>query len=175
MAAALILALLLQAPAQAPAYPPTNTKKDLYGKDLRGKAAPKLEVERWLTGVAPELKGKILILDFWATWCPPCRETIPELNSIAKKFAKDVVVVGISKEDPAVVQAFMKKTPFSYHLAIDTKGRTSEQVGVKGIPHVLIVTPDGIVRWQGFPLDDAEPLKESTVAAIVAASKASAK
>ncbi|RYG29928.1 redoxin domain-containing protein, partial [bacterium] len=87
--------------------------------------------------------------------------------------AKDVVVIGISKEEPSVVQAFMKKTKFAYNLAIDTQGRTSEAIGVKGIPHVLVVTPDNIVRWQGFPLDDAEPLKEATIAQIVAASKAS--
>ncbi|RYG33875.1 TlpA family protein disulfide reductase, partial [bacterium] len=93
MPAALLLALALQTPAAKPAdYPSLTTKKELYAKvDLRGKAAPKLEAEKWLTGDAPDLKGKILILDFWATWCPPCRETIPELNAIAKKFAKDVV------------------------------------------------------------------------------------
>lgn len=122
-------------------------------------------------GSAPDWKGKILVLDFWATWCPPCRATIPELNGIAKKFSKDVVVIGISEEKPDVVQAFMKKTEMDYHVAIDTQGRTTKTVGVRGIPHVLVVTPDGIVRWQGFPLDDKEPMSEAVIERIIKASR----
>ena len=170
-----LLALLVTAAhAQGPraAYPSVKTKKTLYAKtDLRGKAAPKLFTEQWLTGKAPDTKGKVLVLDFWATWCGPCRATIPELNGIAKKFAKDIVVVGLSKEKPEVVREFMKTTKMEYNVAIDTQGRTDKVVGVQGIPHVLVVTPDGIVRWQGFPLDDAEPLTEATLAKIVAVYK----
>lgn len=167
----LLLAILTLQGASAE-YPSTTTKKTLYAKhDLRGKAAPKLVVERWLSGKAPETKGKVVVLDFWATWCPPCRETIPELNGIAKKFATDVVVIGISKEKPEVVQSFMKGTKMNYPVAIDTKGRMSDAIGVEGIPHVLVVSPDGVVRWQGFPLDGTERLTEETIAKIVKASK----
>ncbi|CAN5724737.1 hypothetical protein BH11ARM2_BH11ARM2_22700 [soil metagenome] len=173
MPASLLLALILQGQAaRALDYPSTTTKKELYAaQDLRGKAAPKLQVEKWLTGAAPDWKGKILVLDFWATWCPPCRATIPELNGIAKKFSKDVVVIGISEEKPDVVQAFMKKTEMDYHVAIDTQGRTTKTVGVRGIPHVLVVTPDGIVRWQGFPLDDKEPMSKAVIERIIKASR----
>lgn len=168
MSAVLLAALVLQGGG----YPSTTTKKELYAThDLRGKAAPKLVAQKWLNGAAPNWEGKVLVIDFWATWCPPCRETIPELNGIAKKFAKDVVVVGISDEEPGVLQAFMKKTKMDYAVATDAKGTTKGVVGVRGIPHVLVVSPDGIVRWQGFPLDDTEPLTEATIAQIVKASK----
>lgn len=153
-------------------WPVANTTKTLYAKrDLRGKPAPALVAQKWLTGAAPSTKGKVLLVDFWATWCPPCRETIPELNALAAKFKDDLVVIGISKEKPETVQSFMKGTPMRYHVGIDQAGSMDKAVGVEGIPHVLLVSPDGIVRWQGFPLDDADPLTEKTVAQVIAASK----
>lgn len=174
MRAILLLAsLLLLGHNPAPEYPSITTKKTLYAKsDLRGKAAPKIVADQWLTGKPPLTRGKVVILDFWATWCPPCRATIPELNALAAKFKDDVVVIGISKEKPEVVQAFMKGTKMDYNVGIDTQDRTGKVVGVEGIPHVLVISPDGIVRWQGFPLDETERLTEATIAQIVAASKA---
>src|SRR5690606_7582858 len=64
---------------------PEPVEKKLYADDFRGRKAPQLEVERWLTP-EPETKGKVVLIDFWATWCPPCREAIPELNEFQKKF-----------------------------------------------------------------------------------------
>lgn len=157
-----------------PDYPPIVTKKKLYAKnDLRGKKAPELVVERWLNGMEPSLKDKIVFVDFWATWCPPCRELIPEVNAFHAKYGKDVAFIGLSKEDPKVVEEFMAKTKMNYPIAIDTKGRTSEVLGVEGIPHVMVVTPDGIVRWQGFPGSAEDPMNEKVLVRIIDAWKAS--
>lgn len=174
MLAALLLHSLLL--TSDPGYPSISTKKELYASsDLRGKAAPKLTVQQWLTGAAPNTKGKTVIVDFWATWCPPCREAIKDMNAYAAKFSKDVVVIGISNEKPDVVSTFMKSTKMNYNVAIDTAETTGHLVGVKGIPHVLVISPDGIVRWQGFPLDAKYPLTEETIEQIVSASKATPK
>lgn len=157
---------------QKPQYPPVVTAKTLYAKvDLRGKPAPTLEAEQWLTGKAPVTKGKVLVVDFWATWCGPCRDLIPEMNDWSKKYAKDVVFVGISAEKPDVVQKFMKETKMNYHIGIDTKSKMNKALGVAGIPHVMIVSPDGIVRWQGFPGSSEDPLTEKVLEQIIAASK----
>ncbi len=157
----------------APDWPSTKIEKKLYAKnDFRGKTAPKIVTEQWLTGKEPITKDKVVIVDFWATWCPPCRATIPDLNKIAEKFKDDVVVIGISGEKPEVVQEFMKKTEMKYNVGIDTKGKNSGELGVEGIPHVMVISADHIVRWQGFPLDDKDPLTEDVVAKIVTASKA---
>ncbi len=174
----LLIALALTAIAFGQAkqtdWPSYNTTKTLYAKhDIRGKQAPKIVAEQWLTGKEPVTKDKVIIVDFWATWCPPCRATIPDLNKLAAKFKNDVVVIGISDESPDVVQAFMKKTEMAYNVGIDTKSTTSAVIGVQGIPHVLVISPDGIVRWQGFPLDDKDPLTADVVAKIIAASKSS--
>ncbi|MCP3918584.1 MAG: TlpA family protein disulfide reductase [bacterium] len=151
---------------------PAYVKKPLYaGKDLRGKQAPELQVEKWLTD-APDTEGKTVLIDFWATWCPPCREAIPHLNDFQKKFADDLVVIGISAEQPATVERFMKKTEMQYAQAIDTKARTKDAVDVQGIPHVLLISSDGIVRWQGFPESEEDRLTEQVVATVVALDKA---
>ena len=158
-------------------------KKNLYANnDLRGKAAPKLEVEKWLApkpgeGKQDEVKpadttGKVVLIDFWATWCPPCRAAIPELNKWQKTFKDDLVVIGISDEKPERVQPFLDKTPIEYAMAVDTKARMKSAVGVMGIPNVLVIGTDNIVRWQGFPSSQEEHLSEATLRQIIEADKA---
>jgi len=153
---------------------PKPVEKELYGNDLRGKKAPELVTEKWLTD-KPETKGKVVLIDFWATWCPPCRESIPELNDLQKKFKENLVVIGISNEPEKTIADFRTKTQMNYALAIDTLSRTSKVVGVKGIPHVVIMSTDGIVRWQGFPLDSKEPLTADIVQQLISADPGIAK
>ena len=168
------IALAGQGPATKAEYPPIVTAKNLYAKnDLRGKKAPELVVQQWLSGKAPDTKGKVLVVDYWATWCEPCREFIPEMNAWAKKFEKDAVFVGLSNESAKIVNEFQKTTPMNYHIAIDRKRRMVNALGVQGIPHVMIVSPDGIVRWQGWPGSPEDRLTDKIIEQIIAASKSS--
>jgi thiol-disulfide isomerase/thioredoxin len=151
-------------------YPAFVKSKNLYAtNDVRGKAAPKLEVGKWLTGAAPHTKRKVVLIDFWATWCPPCRATIPELGKWQKAHPKDLVVIGITAEKEDVVREFMKKTPMPYNVAIDPADKMAKEIGVQGIPHVLVISPDGVVRWQGFPLDNADKLTDEKLDQIIKA------
>jgi thiol-disulfide isomerase/thioredoxin len=125
--------------------------KDLVGKELPALGVSYLEAE-------PDLKGKPAIVEFWATWCPPCRKSIPHLNEISKKYKdKGLVVIGISNEDQKTVETFRKSTPMEYHVALDSKG-LGKKFGVSGIPHAFVVGKDGKVLWEGHPmqLTDAE-------------------
>lgn len=146
---------------------PAAVEKELYANDFRGKKAPKLVVEEWLTK-KPNMDGKVMLIDFWATWCGPCRAAIPHMNEYQEKFGDDLVVIGLSSDEKIdTVREFMKTTEMHYPQAADPQKRTSTEVGVRGIPHVLIVSTDGIVRWQGFPGSKEDPLTEDVISQII--------
>jgi cytochrome c biogenesis protein CcmG, thiol:disulfide interchange protein DsbE len=154
-------------------YPPIVQKQLWASVDYRGKKAPEIEAEEWLS-TKPDWKGKTLLVDLWATWCPPCRRLIPELETWQTKFKDDLVIVGITDEPAATVTKFMDQRggPVNYAMARDSKKRTNTAIGIQGIPHVLIISSDGVVRWQGYPLSDEEPLTEAKIKQIIDADKA---
>ena len=140
-------------------------EKKLWAKTLLGQRAPELVVEKWLTP-KPETKGKFVLIDFWATWCGPCREAIPELNAFQKKFRDKLVVIGISDETEEAVKK-LTDPKVEYASAIDRQGRMKNLVEVKGIPHCLLIDPQGVVRWEGYPLLDGHELTERVIAEVV--------
>lgn len=153
-------------------YPEIVTKKNLYAEnDFRGKKAPAFFVQKWLNTSSVDTRGKVVLIDFWATWCGPCKAVIPELNELQKKFKDKLVVMGISDESADTVKSFMETTKMEYAVGIDTTKKMSKEIGVRGIPHVVIISPDGIVRWQGFPGSDEDKLTEKVVQQIITASK----
>jgi thiol-disulfide isomerase/thioredoxin len=151
----------------AASYPPYITKHLYASHDLRGQKAPKIAVEQWVKGGMPQTKGKTVLIDMWATWCPSCIALIPELNKWSSEFKGRLVVIGISDEPAKTVRPFLSVHKMSYHVAVDTKNRLEQQVGVEGIPHVLVITPDGIVRWQGYPGEPNDPLTDAKLRAII--------
>ena len=103
-------------------------------------------------GTKPDLEGKPLLLEFWATWCPPCRKSIPHLNEIHAKFKdRGLMVVGVTDEPNAVIRKFRKEVPMDYAVATDTGGRLNEKMGVSGIPHAFLVNKSGEIVWEGHP------------------------
>lgn len=124
-------------------------EKKLWAKSFINKEAPKLVVEKWLTD-KPDTNGKFILIDFWATWCGPCKRAIPEMNAHQKEFKDKLVVIGISDEDKATVKKHTSPK-IEYYSAIDTQKRLKNIYEVQGIPHCVIINPEGIVVWEGWP------------------------
>ena len=141
-------------------------EKKLWAKSVIGQKAPDFVVEKWLTN-EPDRAGKFVLIDFWATWCPPCRKAIPELNAFQKKFGSKLVVIGVSDESEADVKK-LADPKIEYASAIDPQARMKKALEVKGIPHCIIIDPKGIVRWEGFPFLDGHELTEKVVEEILA-------
>jgi cytochrome c biogenesis protein CcmG/thiol:disulfide interchange protein DsbE len=141
-------------------------EKKLWAKSFLNEKAPELVVEKWLTE-EPDTEGKFVLIDFWATWCGPCRKAIPELNKFHEEFGDELVVIGISDESEEKVKSF-DAPAIEYFSAIDSQKRTKELFKVTGIPHVVIIDPEGIVRWEGFPFLGGHELSEEVVREILA-------
>jgi len=105
----------------------------------------------------------VVVLEFWATWCPPCRQTIPHLSQIYNKFKdKNVFIVGITNEDnESQIRSFVKKmgAQMNYAVAIDATGAVNNdymaRYHVTGIPHAFILDRKGDIAWHGHPADTA--------------------
>ena len=93
------------------------------------------------------LKGKAVILDFWATWCGPCNAEAPILDQVAKKYAdRGLVVVGVSQDDsPELPREWVKSRRVSYPLAFDAE-RVSRNFAVESLPTMVVLDRNGVVR-----------------------------
>jgi len=151
----------------------TITTSKLTAASL-GDAAPPLKISTWIKGDAVDMekgKGKnVYVVEFWATWCPPCRESIPHLTELQKKFKdKGVVFVGISTEKERVVRPFVEKMgeKMDYVVALDDGDKTSDgymkAFGIDGIPHAFVVDKAGKIVWNGHPMDDLEKVLQEVV------------
>ena len=149
-----------------------------------GSVAPDLNVESWLSkgngDRFPEVTkfeaGKVYIVEFWATWCPPCVASMPHLSELQEKYeAKGVQVISITDEPLEEVSAFLQRQVRSdpsktyaeltknYCLTTDPDGSShfsyTEASGVPGIPAAFLIGKSGKIEWIGHPVEIDEPLE----------------
>jgi len=105
-------------------------------------------------------KGQfVFVFEFWATWCPPCRHSIPHLTELQRKYLKSAVFVGITNEDENTTKEYVESMgkKMEYSVAIDAEGNASrnfmEKYGVRGIPHAFVIAKNGSVSWHGHPME----------------------
>jgi thiol-disulfide isomerase/thioredoxin len=148
---------------------------DAFSAAELGMKAPELQISEWIKGSpvkVAEGKGRgVYVVEFWATWCPPCRTSIPHLTEMQQKFKdKGVTIIGISDEDADKVKPFVKKMgdKMDYVVALDKDNLTSRDYmkafGVGGIPHAFVVDKLGHIVWHGHPMAGLDTVIEQVVA-----------
>ena len=97
-----------------------------------------------------DLKGKVVVLDFWASWCSPCVAALPALQHLAKKMAGEpFLLVSLSSDaDGAKLRAFLAKHPAEWPQVWDEKRETSRQFQVERLPTYFVLDPEGRVLWR---------------------------
>jgi thiol-disulfide isomerase/thioredoxin len=109
-----------------------------------GDSFPKL-ADYTLEGTLPDLAGKVVLVDFWASWCGPCRHSFPALQEIHQKYKdQGVVVLGISlDEDKSDMEGFLKKSKTDFAIVRDPKGKLAEKLDVNSIPTSYLIDKSG--------------------------------
>jgi thiol-disulfide isomerase/thioredoxin len=111
-------------------------------------------VVQYLPPGEPYTLGQPAVIEFWATWCPPCRDNIPRLNGLKRNGADlGLQVIGISSEDEKVVNEFRRGVSIEYTLAVDPGNRMAQHFKVTSVPYAILVDRLGKVRWAGHPAD----------------------
>src|SRR5580658_303459 len=111
-------------------------------KDLSGKS--------WTFS---DLRGKVVLVNFWATWCPPCRKEMPELETLYERFeSKGFVVLGISDEEAATIEPFIRERKVSFPVLLDPGRKVNDAFVVEGIPKSFVYDRDGKLVAQSIDM-----------------------
>ncbi|MRW86436.1 redoxin domain-containing protein [Pseudoduganella sp. FT26W] len=117
-----------------------------------------------------KLQGKVVYVDFWASWCGPCRQSFPWMNEMQAKYgAKGLQIVGVNvdaKSDDA--RQFLTATPARFAIAFDPQGATPRNYGIKGMPSSVLIGPDGkvLLEHSGFREADRAELESKIQSAL---------
>ena len=91
-----------------------------------------------------KLRGKVVLVNFWATWCPPCRREMPDMQALYERFGpKGLVVLAISNEDAAKVQPFIAEQKYTYPILLDPGDQVTKRFVVEGIPKTFLFNREG--------------------------------
>lgn len=127
-------------------------------KDLEGKVVS-----------SEELKGKVVVLDFWATWCPPCRAEIPGYVELQKQYGKDgLVIVGASADEagPAVVKEFAAKMGINYTMLMADEAISTAFGGVEALPTTFLIDRNGHIRDRKVGMEHKAEYEQKILAVL---------
>ena len=146
-------------------WPEFNADAKLGAVNVQGKALPAgLDRVQWLTGEDPaataEARPRVLIIVFWATWAGPSVRAVDTVEGVAARHGKKVRALALAGQDEraSAVRSYIHAQPDGFErpglsVGIDERQVLYRALDVQAIPHALVVSTDGVVRWQGNPLD----------------------
>jgi thiol-disulfide isomerase/thioredoxin len=118
------------------------------------------------------LKGKVVYVDFWASWCGPCRQSFPWMNAMQAKYAgKGLQIVGVNLDaHRSDADKFLAEVPATFSVAFDAQGETPKRYAIKGMPTSVLIGPDGrvIQMHSGFREEDRKALEDAIAGALSA-------
>ena len=95
-----------------------------------------------------DLKGKVVYVDFWASWCVPCRRSFPWMNQIQQQYGDDLVVLAINlDQEPELAQQFLQDNPAAFHVEFNANGELAQAYQVVGMPSSYLIDKRGQVRF----------------------------
>ena len=111
-----------------------------------------------------DLKGKVVFVDFWASWCAPCLKSLPEFEQLQTSFSgrDDVVVLAINlDENPKDADKFLSTLDVSYQILADRDGKIPESFGVSTMPSSFVIDKEGVIRYvhKGYKSGDVSKIK----------------
>jgi len=125
----------------------------------KGATAPQFDLQG-LDGAVKlaKLQGKVVYVDFWASWCGPCRQSFPWMNEMQAKYgARGLQIVGVNVDaNTADARQFLTSTPARFAIGFDPQGATPRSYGIKGMPSSVLIGPDGKVLLEHSGFRDAD-------------------
>lgn len=114
--------------------------------------------------------GKVVVLDFWASWCVPCRRSFPWLNTISEKYAdQGLVIVGVNvDQEPGSAEKFLQEYPARFRISFDTNAVLAKKFEVRAMPSSFVIGRDGQIkaRHLGFKVKRQDEYEAAIVAAL---------
>ncbi|WP_026695802.1 peroxiredoxin family protein [Peribacillus kribbensis] len=160
----LVSVAIVQAMEKKKVEKPIESQTALAASGIKtGKAAPDFTLKT-LEGKAvqlSDLKGKKVILNFWATWCPPCKKEIPEIEAYAKNAPKDEMILAVNMDPYADVKGFSKKMGITFPILLDTDNEVNTSYKIVSIPTTYFIDKKGIVRNKIMGAMTKEDLKQN--------------
>lgn len=141
------------------ASPPGSTSPDVSSGQgaVKGKIAPEIALQdlQGRTIRLSDYRGKVVVLNFWASWCPPCKAEMPEINQAASEFAQgnDAVLLTVnltdgSRETETKARKYINDNNYSMTVLLDTGGNVANAYGITGIPTTFIIDKNGVIQYR---------------------------